>query len=731
MKGLKPIVSALLLCGIASPTLAQVCDPLDPPFLAEGPISAVIANLDLSGTITSMGIPITVPNTAPVTTPTAVLDMAIFADPTAFPGRAAGGFVDGTVIATGCVKLDPAGGTNHTYLADNVTSDVNENVLLGVVTATPTVDSTTGAVSLAVLGTPVDLLQDPRMPAEPLRNFFGFPVDPVTVPLLAAASVEGYFGDADNRLHAFLVEVDGGQLADPVNPQISIQRFRCTGDLQVQGGLFLGDPDGTAPAPACVFTNPPYSVRLFNAEADQEIPFAAGDLDVLNGDPLASPEFCTYDLRFEPPVCPTNVRIELLLNGVVIATASTTPDAPPPNTLPVAVADSYSTPQDTTLVIAAPGVLANDSDGDGDALTAALVTGPANGDLVFGPDAGPADGSFTYTPELGFRGTDTFTYQAVDSKTGLSNVATVTITVGDNAAPVAVDDAATVANRTAANNNQVTINVLGNDTDADGDALAVNTVAQPANGTATIVGNAIVYRPNIGFVGDDSFTYTARDALGAVSNTATVNVTVTNAGPTVANDTASTQSPNPVTISVLANDADPEGNTPLTVVSVTQPASGGTAVNNGTSITFTPAAGFAGTATFTYRAIDSLGAESANAATVSVQVTAPPAAGVDLDINRFTATAIQRVGRNVNFAVRVINRSTVNQPATATLIGTQNGATVYSETRAASDVPGGGDTAVAFPSFVPTQAGTVSWTLTLADGNPDIDSATATTNVRP
>src|SRR5690606_41230992 len=81
----------------------------------------------------------------------------------------------------------------------------------------------------------------------------------------------------------------------------------------------------------------------------------------------------------------------------------------------------------TTLfrsTVPAPGVLANDTDPNGDPLTAQLVDGPANGTLVLNPD-----GSFTYTPDTGFSGTDSFTYQASDGS-ALSNVATVTIDVG-------------------------------------------------------------------------------------------------------------------------------------------------------------------------------------------------------------------------------------------------------------------------------------------------------------
>lgn len=93
------------------------------------------------------------------------------------------------------------------------------------------------------------------------------------------------------------------------------------------------------------------------------------------------------------------------------------------NLAPVAADDTYSTAPDTALTVPAPGVLGNDTDGDNDGLTAVLVSNPGNGTLNLN-----ADGSFTYTPDAGFTGSDSFTYQANDGKED-SNVATVTMTV--------------------------------------------------------------------------------------------------------------------------------------------------------------------------------------------------------------------------------------------------------------------------------------------------------------
>ena len=85
--------------------------------------------------------------------------------------------------------------------------------------------------------------------------------------------------------------------------------------------------------------------------------------------------------------------------------------------------DAYTTAEDTVLTVPAPGVLGNDSDPDGDPLTAVLVTGPSHGSLTLN-----ANGSFSYTPAADFAGSDSFSYRASDG-TLSSSPATVTITV--------------------------------------------------------------------------------------------------------------------------------------------------------------------------------------------------------------------------------------------------------------------------------------------------------------
>ena len=174
----------------------------------------------------------------------------------------------------------------------------------------------------------------------------------------------------------------------------------------------------------------------------------------------------------------------------------------------------------------------------------------------------------------------------------------MSITVGNpNTAPVADNDTVTVVEDSAA----TAIDVLANDSDPDG-PLTITGVTQPANGTVAITGggSAVSYTPAANFNGTNTFSYTVTQ--GGVDATANVTVTVTaapdatvvgNDAATVAEDSAATA------IDVLANDSDADG--PLTITGVTQPANGTVAITGGGSaVSYTPAANFNGTNTFSY-----------------------------------------------------------------------------------------------------------------------------------
>jgi VCBS repeat-containing protein len=204
------------------------------------------------------------------------------------------------------------------------------------------------------------------------------------------------------------------------------------------------------------------------------------------------------------------------------------------NDPPVAEDDAAITDENSQLIIAAPGVLSNDSDPNvGDTLT---VTAVNTSGTVGAVNAWNADGSFTYNPngqfeylQAGGSAADSFTYTVSDGNGG-TDTATVTITInGVNDPPVAVNDSAVTDEGTP-----VIIDVLNNDSDVDGDTLTVDSVTQGTNGSVANNGSNVTYTPALNFTGTDSFTYAISDGNGGTDTaTVTVNVTVTETPATI------------------------------------------------------------------------------------------------------------------------------------------------------------------------------------------------------
>jgi len=284
-------------------------------------------------------------------------------------------------------------------------------------------------------------------------------------------------------------------------------------------------------------------------------------------------------------------------------------------TPPVANNDTYSVNSGTTLNVGAPGVLINDT-GTG-VLTASMVagSGPSNGSLILN-----ANGAFSYTPNTGFAGIDSFRYRA-NNEGGASNEATVSITVIGNNPPSAGDNSYSVNEDNALNVRAP--GVLGNDSDPEGNPLTAILVSGVSNGTLTLNANgSFTYRPNLNFFGSDSFTYKANDG-SLDSNVATVSITVNsvNDAPVANNDSASTRRNTSVTINVIANDTDVDGTIAAnTVRIVNKPNKGGKAVVNADgTVTYSPRRNFRGTEVFTYTVRDNGGLTS-NLATVTINV---------------------------------------------------------------------------------------------------------------
>ncbi|RYX80611.1 tandem-95 repeat protein [bacterium] len=254
-------------------------------------------------------------------------------------------------------------------------------------------------------------------------------------------------------------------------------------------------------------------------------------------------------------------------------TATVTVTVTAVNDAPEANNNSYNTAFGTGLTVnAANGVLTNDTDVEGNALsvldnnpaTPAIdpVTAPTLGTLVLN-----VDGSFTYTPNANFAGTDSFTYKASDGQlaNSQSNIATVTILVAANTAPIAVNDSGVTSE-----DNFVDIDVVKNDTDAEGSTLTVvpGSIANVKGGTAELQadGKTVRFTPNAdandgNTSGGFSFTYNVSDGTDASENSATATITVSsvNDAPVIDSVTLTPGAPNTsstLTANVTSHDAD-------------------------------------------------------------------------------------------------------------------------------------------------------------------------------
>ncbi len=238
------------------------------------------------------------------------------------------------------------------------------------------------------------------------------------------------------------------------------------------------------------------------------------DIDGLNlnfaftfGDGSTATETVVNDLGITEVVFGTGAILALL----------DIPETPEPsdNNAPVSVADEV-------LVVEEDGsgtsvnVLANDTDADGDTLSITGAPTAANGTVVSN-----GDGTLTYTPNAGYVGTDVITYQISDGTDTITATLDVTIEAG-NEAPVSVADPELVLDQ---GQTATTVNVLANDTDAEGETLSITGTPSAANGTVVDNGDGtLTYTPENGFFGSDTITYEITDGTNSI--TATLDVTV-------------------------------------------------------------------------------------------------------------------------------------------------------------------------------------------------------------
>lgn len=275
------------------------------------------------------------------------------------------------------------------------------------------------------------------------------------------------------------------------------------------------------------------------------------------------------------------------------------------NDAPAAGDDACEVNEDSTVLIS---VLANDDDVEGDVLTVISFVQGNHGTVA------KEGNSLRYAPAANFNGADSFTYEVSDGNGG-TDTGTVNVTVlAVNDSPVAGSDSTGVDEDDAA-----VIAVLANDTDVDGDALAISSFTQGTRGAVSKDGNSLRYVPAAQYHGSDSFTYVVSDGKGATA-TATVNITVAsvNDAPVAVADSAKVDQDVSGLIDVLANDWDIEGDA-LVPTSCTQGEHGTVSVE-GDSVRYTPNPGYAGGDSFTYTVSDGHGGTAVATVTVWVNL---------------------------------------------------------------------------------------------------------------
>lgn len=325
----------------------------------------------------------------------------------------------------------------------------------------------------------------------------------------------------------------------------------------------------------------------------------------------------------------------------------------PPNANDDIVSGNYDDP---TII----PVLENDRDPDGDPLSNPTITEePKDGTAEVDPETG----KILYTPNPGWCGTDTFSYEISDGNGG-TDLADVTITIDcpENRPPVATDDT-----HEATEDNPLLVDapgILENDSDPDGDPLTASLLpgTGPSNGILNLnPDGSFTYKPSTNFCGNDGFDYTVSDGNGGTDDAhVTINVACVNDPPTAGDDNGRTQENRNVNIPVLGNDADhPAENDPIHISSVDPICEQGGSMNdNGDgSLNYTPLASFAGTDTCTYTICDDPsgqpGLTSADSlcdtATVTVVVDAKYNRSIEVDLLDFTLSGTALSG---DFTVR-------------------------------------------------------------------------------
>lgn len=331
------------------------------------------------------------------------------------------------------------------------------------------------------------------------------------------------------------------------------------------------------------------------------------------------------------------------------------------NTAPVA-ADTL--PLATEDVPLSASVSATDMEGN--VLTYTLVSQVNHGVLLFN-----SNGSYTYTPDANYNGSDSFTFKANDGLLD-STMSTVNIRVA------AVNDAPVATGESQVFNEDDSVTGFVDARDADGDVLSYRVVSGPSHGVMEFSPSGLyTYRPNANYSGSDSFTFEASDGV-ATSNVATVAFTINpvNDKPEAANASLATQENTTLNVKLLAGDVE---NSPLTYTLVSQPQWGTLTFKATGEYAYTPKLNYNGTDSFKFKVND--GASDSNEATVEIQVydtnNAPVAVPAGLVMNEDGDPLKGQVQANDVDANTKLVYSVTTQPAHGTLAFSSDGNYTY------------------------------------------------------